>query len=319
MEEQLLSLPEQFSWEPAYDGPAGERFLVCGMGGSHLAASLLLVHDPALPIRIHRDYGLPAIPDAERAGTLVIVSSYSGNTEEELDAAEAALEAGFPTVAITTGGRLAEFAVERGLPLIRLPDSDVEPRMAIGHALLALAAVIGGQDLVEEVRAIGSSLDPEAQQEMGSEVGSALTERIPLIYATTEHEIVARMWKIFLNETAKVPAFSYSVPEFCHNELSGFDTAPATEILSERMLPMFLTSDADHPRNTLRMEIARDLLNERGIDTIAVPLEGETALGRALSGIATGVWAALALAAAYDVPDAKTPLIAEFKERMQDV
>lgn len=313
-----MQLPEQFSWEPGVTGtvPSASRYLVCGMGGSHLAASLLLRHDPALPVSIHRDYGLPARVEP---GTLVILSSYSGNTEEVLDAGEAALSAGLPALAITKGGQLADFAERHDMPHVLLPETGVEPRMAIGHALLALAKVIGGDALVSAVRAAGTALEPEAVREMGLEIGNALTERIPLIYASTRNAAIANFWKIAMNETAKIPAFTYPVPEFCHNELSGFDTAPATEGLSERFLAVFLTDEGDHERNTKRMEIARDLLNERGIDTIAVPLTGTSALHTALAGVATGVWAALSLAQTYEVPDAQTPLIAEFKDRMAGI
>jgi len=316
MEEQLRTLPNQFAWEPTYEGNTSSSFVVCGMGGSHLAASLLLAADPTLPIRIHRDYELPPITDTN---TLVILSSYSGNTEEVLSAAQGVVDQGLKAVAITKGGALQAFAVEHDIPTIALPELDAEPRMALGHTLLALAKVVGGDTLVAAVRASGLAVTPAETEEMGVEVGNALTDRIPLIYASSQHEIIARIWKIFFNETAKVPAFSYSLPEFCHNELSGFDTVEATEELSSRFLAVFLTDEEDHPRNTARMEIARDLLNERGIDTIAVPLSGTDPLQKALMGITTGVWAALSLAQTYEVPDAQTPLIAEFKSRMNDV
>ncbi|MEK7511270.1 MAG: SIS domain-containing protein [Patescibacteria group bacterium] len=314
MEEALRGFPGQFAWEPEVGGgiPSATRFLVCGMGGSHLGASLLLAHDPSLPIRIHSDYGLPTV----EANTLIILSSYSGNTEEALDAAATVVQAGLPTVAITTGGKLADFASANNIPLILLPETGVEPRMAVGYQLLALAQVVGGNELVEAVRAAGSSIDPEATQEMGTEIGTALASRIPLIYASSRNEIVARIWKIFFNETAKIPAFSYPIPEFCHNELSGYD---GEEELRQHLLPIFLTDEEDHPRNIARMEIARDLLNERGTDTIAVPLEGASSLAKALSGMTIGVWAALTLAKEYGVPDAETPIIAEFKDRMSDV
>lgn len=318
MEEQLTGLPAQFSWEPAYEGDtpsdSPSEYIVCGMGGSHLAASLLLVHNPSLPIRIHSDYGLPAVTESSR----IILSSYSGNTEEVLDAAQSAVDAGLSAVAITTGGALADFARANNIPLILLPTTGAEPRSAFGHELLSLAYAID-PTLAASVRKAGSAVAPEAKQEMGTEIGAALEGRIPLIYASTNNEIVARIWKIFFNETAKVPAFSYSVPEFCHNELSGFDIADSTEDLSQRFVAIFLTDEEDHPRNQQRMEIARDLLNERGIDTLAVPLEGPTPLTKALSSIATGVYAALTLAHTYGVEDAKTPLIAEFKERMKVV
>ena len=318
MEDQLTSLPAQFEWEPAYEGTSPSdspsEYVVCGMGGSHLAASLLLVHDATLPIRIHRDYGLPPVAESSR----IILSSYSGNTEEVLDAARVAVDAGLSAVVITTGGALADFARANNLPLILLPDTGAEPRGAFGYELLSLAYAIDPA-LVPSVREAGSAVAPLTKKDMGVEVGAALDGRIPLIYASTDNEIVARVWKIFFNETAKIPAFSYSVPEFCHNELSGFDVAGSTEDLSQRFVAIFLTDESDHVRNQKRMEIARDLLNERGIDTLAVPLEGEMPLTKALEGIATGVYAALTLAHAYGVPDAKTPLIAEFKERMKDV
>lgn len=319
MEEQLTSLPAQFSWEPKYEtvthADARSRYIVCGMGGSHLAASLLLRHEPSLPISIHHDYD---IPFGNYTNALIVLSSYSGDTEEVIDAAQAAVRANLPAVAITTGGRLADFARANNIPLILLPDTGAEPRGAFGYELLALAYVID-PSLAEAVREIGRNVSPESKKDLGVEVGAALDGRIPLIYASTSNEIVARVWKIFFNETAKVPAFSYSVPEFCHNELSGFDIADTTEDLSARFVAIFLTDEQDNPRNTLRMEIARDLLNERGIDTLAVPLEGAAPLTKALEGIATGVYAALTLAQKYGVPDAETPLIAEFKERMKAV
>lgn len=317
MEEQLEGLPAQFSWKPTYEGSTPEgsasEYIVCGMGGSHLAASLLEQHDPTLPIRIHRDYGLPPVTESSR----IILSSYSGNTEEILDAAQTAVDTGLSAIAITTGGALADYAREHNIPLILLPTTGAEPRSAFGHELLALAYAID-PELVASVREAGSAVTPETRKEMGEEIGVALEGRIPLIYAATSNEIVARIWKTFFNETAKVPAFSYPIPEFCHNELSGFDMTEATEDLSSRFIAIFLTDEEDHPRNQKRMEIARDLLNERGIDTLAVPLEGATPLTKALSGISTGVYAALTLAHTYGVEDAKTPLIAEFKERMKD-
>jgi glucose/mannose-6-phosphate isomerase len=323
MEEQIARFAGQFAWEPVVEHaeklPAvPTRLIVCGMGGSHLGADLLLTHDPTLPVTIHRDYGLPRVPRADLEGALIVASSYSGTTEETLDAAQAALEAGLALAVVTTGGALADLARAHGLPLILLPDTHIEPRMAVGLSMLALARLLGDVALERAIAEAGRALDPDHGRAEAAALVTTLRDTVPLIYASTQNFSIAYFWKIAMNETGKIPAGYNLFPELCHNELSGYDAPEASQALSQRFHVLMLTDESDHPRIKKRMRIMQGLLAARGVAVTAVPLSGATALEKALHGVLAGVWTALGLASAYGAPDAATPLVAEFKQKMAE-
>lgn len=321
MEEQILSFAEQFKWKPellrAECLPANtSHFIVCGMGGSHLGASLLLRHDPSLPISIHSDYGIPRESQERLRSALIIASSYSGETEETLDSARSAVEAGLSTAVITTGGALASFAEEHNLPLILIPKKGVEPRMAVGASMLALARLMRNIELENEIRRAGAGSDVQRGRADGDALAKRLSGSIPLVYASTLNAPIAYFWKIAFNETSKVPAFCNVFPEICHNELSGFDIHEHTRALSSHMSILILKDSDDHPRIIKRMDIIQKLIEERGLSVTNVELVGNSGLEKVLNGILAGVWTATALAKEYRVPDAITPLISEFKNKM---
>ncbi len=324
MEEQILRFAEQFAWNP--DVVRAERLperpsslIVCGMGGSHLGARVLLRHDPTLPLSVHSDYGLPRVPAEQLRTALIVASSYSGETEETLDAAKSAVAAGLAVAVITTGGTLARYAEEHALPLILIPKGDAEPRMAVGTFMLALARLLQSQELEEEIRATGTSLDVQAERASGEVVAKRLVGSIPLIYASTLNMSLAYFWKIAFNETSKAPAFYNVFPEVCHNELSGFDNTVPEQALSSHLHILFLKDSDDHPRIAGRMRVMQELLAARGVATTDIELAGTTGLEKALNGILLGVWTAVALAKEYQAPDAATPLIALFKSKKREL
>jgi len=324
MGEQILNFVEQFAWKPKL--LRGERLpknpthiIVCGMGGSHLGARLLLRHDPTLPIFVHSDYGLPRESAERLRGALVVASSYSGETEETLDAALNAVEAGLSVAVITTGGALATFAEEHSLPLILVPKKGIEPRMAVGAFMLALARLMRDIELENNIREVGMNIDVRKGQTDGEALAKRLNGKIPLVYASALNAPLAYFWKIALNETAKVPAFYNLFPELCHNELSGFDIHEHTRELSAHISVIFLRDSDDHSRIAKRMDIMQELLEKRGLASANVEITGANGLGKVLNGTLAGVWTAIALAKEYGAPDAITPLISEFKNKMLEL
>ncbi|MBU6323559.1 MAG: hypothetical protein KGI41_01350 [Patescibacteria group bacterium] len=322
MEEQLVRFPEQFAWRPAYEGgdgiPEVSHYILAGMGGSALGAKLLFRQDPTLPLSIHSDYGLPRIPADTLRDSLIIASSYSGETEETLSAAKYAVEAGLPVAVVTTGGRLADFARERNLPLLLFTNPGIEPRMAIGYTMLAIATLMKNGALETAVRDAGRQTNAEAGRTLGESIANLMDGKIPFVYSSGQNAGVSYFWKIAHNETAKIPAVSNVFPELCHNELSGYDLADSTRNIFSALHAVFLEDDDDHPRVKLRMKLMHELLMERGVESSRVKLVGDSGLHKAFNGLLTGVWSALSLARRYGVPDAKTPLIAEFKKRMAE-
>jgi len=316
MEEQLLAFPGQFSWEPKLVGAVSsfKHAVVCGMGGSALQARLLHAVDPSLPFTLHQDYGLPYIPDGDKP--LIILSSYSGGTEEVLDSAHEAMTRGFPSAVVASGGALLDFARGNNIPHIELPKENIQPRIAIGYAMLALLRILGATEQEAKLRTAGAALQvPEILSE-GASLAERLMNRLPIVYGSTANTAIAYFWKIALNETAKIPAFTNVVPELCHNELCGYDVVPATESVSKNIDGIFLHDAADHPRNEKRLTLVEDLMKEKGLGTVRVNLAGADPYEKMLSAVLLGVSVALALAHAYGVPDAEVPLIEDFKKRM---
>lgn len=321
MEEQILHFTEQFAWKPELlraerlpENPS--HFIVCGMGGSHLGARVLQRIDPSLPLSIHSDYGLPRESLEHLRTALIVASSYSGDTEEVLDSALLAVEAGLAVAIITTGGALAQFAEDHVLPLILIPKGGVEPRMAIGAEMLALTHLMRQTVLEEDLRRVGISLDVNRGREEGEALAKSLTGLIPLVYSSTLNASLAYFWKIALNETSKVPAFYNLFPEVCHNELSGFDNTERASAISKLLHVIIIKDYEDHPHIDKRMSIMQDLLQKRGVTVSIVESTGATSSEKVLQSILTGVWTAVMLARYYHAPDAATPLIAEFKHKM---
>lgn len=321
MEEQITHFTEQFAWEPEiihseYLAEHPSHFIVCGMGGSHLATRLLLRHDPTLNLSIHSDYGLPREPIGRLHSALIVASSYSGETEETLDSAEKAIDAGLSVAVITTGGALAKFAEKHALPLILIPKQNVEPRMAVGAGMLALAKLMKTPDLEAEIRKVGMGIEVEKGRVEGETLAKRLNHSIPLIYSSTLDMPLAYFWKIAFNETGKIPAFYNVFPEVCHNELSGFDSSESARPLSTNFHILLLNDSDNYPRIDKRMHVMQGLLAGRGIGVTNVELVGSNSIEKALYGILAGVWTALALAKEYQAPDSATPLIADFKRIM---
>jgi glucose/mannose-6-phosphate isomerase len=118
-----------------------KQVVIAGMGGSAIGADLLASYCAPLapiPVFVHRDYGLPFF--ARGAETLVICSSHSGNTEETLDAFEAAHATGCRMIVVSTGGELAKRAKENNSPLWTFEHSG-QPRAAVGFSFGLLLAM----------------------------------------------------------------------------------------------------------------------------------------------------------------------------------
>ncbi len=322
MKEAIKNFPQQFEFEPEVANTEKlkkhDKFIVCGMGGSSLGAWLLKRDNPYLDLLLHRDYGLPRVPDYFLKEALIILSSYSGNTEEVLDTAQKCKEKGLSTAIITDSGELLQFAKDNKIPYIDLPNTGVEPRMAIGFTMIALVRLMGDANLEEKIKFSGSRLDPNEEKAVGEDLARVLIDKIPLIYSSTLNMPLAYNWKIKFNETAKIPAFYNIFPEFNHNELSGFDINDKSKILSERFNPIFLTDEDDGPRIKKRMDVMEQLFLDRKINVTRIPIEGKNAMSKIFRSILLGEWTALNLAKHYGSLDAKTPLIAEFKKKIAE-
>jgi glucose/mannose-6-phosphate isomerase len=314
---QGLALPE-------HQMGAG-RLVIAGMGGSaiggDLAAAVVEGESP-IPILVHRDYGLPAFAD-ER--TLVIASSYSGNTEETLSSFEAARERGCPLVAITTGGTLAELAAEWDVPLVTFAYQS-QPRAALGHSLVSLLGILHALGLAGNVEADleeAVALLEQQQRDFRPEVPTAHNEakqlaqdmsgRIPIIVGAGPLAPVARRWKTQFNENAKAWAYFEGLPEMDHNALSGIEfPAEATNWL----YVLFLRCQGLDPRIELRINLTYQIFQGRGVTSRRVEVPGRSALAQILAGVQLGDYASCYAALLHRTDPTEIGAIVALKQQM---
>lgn len=315
MEESIRNFSKQLSYIPVIENVSNlkktDSFIFCGMGGSHLAVGLLKLYDPTINLSVHYDYGLPSYQKLK--DSLLIASSYSGNTAETIDFAEKAFKEGLNLIIITSGGKLLSFAREHAVPYIALPSVNIQPRVAIGYSLLALAQAIGNESLLNALSQLGGKLKPLEFENQGKEIASRLEGKIPVIYTSNVNHSLAYNWKIKFNETAKVPAFFNMFPELNHNELSGFDSVENTENLSSSFHFIFLEDENDHPQVRKRMEVTKNIFLEKGFSVESLTLTGESVLERTFNSIFLADWTAIHLAKIYGTEPEQVPLIEKFK------
>lgn len=334
MQGHLCSFPETCvrAWQEglAADLPTGyhdfDKIVVLGIGGSAIGADLLsalAVRESLIPVFVHRQYDLPAFVSS---ATLVIASSYSGETEETLTAFQQAVEKPGRVLVITTGGRLQALAEQYHVPVLRFQYKG-QPRAAVGYSFMLLLAIAqrvglfpGPKDSdVGEAATLLSMLRDDLRPEVperanrGKQLARWLYGRVPLIYGAEYLAAVARRWKTQFNENAKTLAFSEELPEANHNFIEGLNLPSAALPL---LSAVFLRAPSLHPRNLLRSERTQQLFEEAGIECVDVGGIGSRPLAQMLSVLYLGDWVSYYLAILNSVDPTPTPQLTAFKRHM---
>jgi glucose/mannose-6-phosphate isomerase len=276
---------------PENDGREITRVVVAGMGGSALAALLVkswLSNELTIPFEVVRTYGLPEYVDAN---TLVITSSYSGNTEETVSGLEDARARGAQVAVIASGGKLNEIADANDIAHVTLP-AGLQPRMAVIYNLRALIAILAhfnvvGYDRFAEIGDLADWLGEEARQwtsdvttdkNYAKQLALMSVGKTPVFYSGNLMAPVAYKWKISWNENAKNVAFWNELPEFNHNEFLGWTSHPI-----EKPFAVFdLVSKFEHPRILKRFEISDRLLSGQRPKSTVIELKGESIIAQML-------------------------------------
>ena len=331
------NLPEQFekAWQHGQGLPLADdlarvrQIVICGMGGSAIGGNVLasaIADRFELPITINRGYTLPAWVLGEE--TLVIASSYSGNTEETLSAYEQATEVGARVIGITTGGKLAEKLAENSQTAWIFPDEIGHPRAAIGWSvslLLALFWRLGWLEGIDEVftdavaqlKALREQrkADVLTANNAAKQLAQSLIDRTTMFVGSGSFEPIARRWKGQLNENANTLAIFDPLPEMNHNAVVGIEN-PAGAI--SKMAAVFISApDYDHPRVTLRHQLTASLMEDAGILVERFSPSGDTLLAQMFDAIQFGDYVSFYLAMNYDVDPAVIAPINSLKQALK--
>ncbi|HWR82955.1 MAG TPA: bifunctional phosphoglucose/phosphomannose isomerase [Candidatus Deferrimicrobium sp.] len=337
MYNRIFDFPEQLSealkigqkWEVRGSDFSGVKNIVLvGMGGSAIAGDLARSYmrsQITIPFDICRHYVLPEYVDDE---TLIIASSYSGNTEETLAALDDALSRKAMVAAMSTGGLLQDVADVNAIPLAQLP-SGYQPRAALAFSLVPLLTFFEKigllKNVVKEIKDIIPKLqsyrekyieDSPVLHNPAKSLAQKIQGRIPIIYSgPTLTDGVALRWKGQFCENGKNLAFANQFAEFNHNELVGW--SDPVKAHQEHLIVIILRDADDHPQIRKRMNIVKDLIQGEAIDVIEVHSRGELALERMLSLVQLGDFISYYLAVLNEVDPTPVEVIEKLKQSLR--
>ena len=293
--------------------PLPSAVVIAGMGGSAMGGELLrslVMSDCAVPVTRVRGFGMPGWAGP---GTLVVCSSYSGETAETLSCAEQARRQGADLLCIGLGGKLGALAGEWGVPFAQVPGG-LQPRAALGYLFGAMASAFAACGLAEPGIAERCAEGVEAvDREAAAELGRRLVGTVPLIYGAGPLAAVAYRWKTQLNENAKMPAFSHAFPEVDHNEIVGWEGAPRGVFSA-----VMLRDPGEHDRARRMIDVTADLIEPDAVLVAHVFGQGDTVAARAFSMVAHGDWVSYHAALERGVDPTPVERIAVLKHRLSE-
>lgn len=336
MYNRIFDLPEQMadalaiasSWKvsPA-DFADIKNVVIIGMGGSAIGGDLVrtfLASKLLIPFQVCRDYALPEYVDDE---TLVVASSYSGNTEETLSALDDALRRKAMVAGISTGGMLSDVASLNDFPLAVVP-AGLQPRAALGYSFVPLLLLFEKIGLIKNVASELESVIAELKKfreqyiedlavsdNPAKQLAEKIHGRIAVIYSgPVITDAVALRWKGQLCENSKNLAFANHYAEFNHNELVGW--SPVVQKHSDHLLVIQLRNSDDHPQIVKRMDVVKDLISAQGIEVIDISAKGATTLTRMFNLIQLGDFVSYYLAILNEADPTPVEVIEALKKKL---
>lgn len=299
-----------------------QNIVWAGMGGSALPAVIVQSWPRlTLPFEITRDYAIPAYVGPN---TLFVASSYSGNTEETLEALSRAEAAGAQIVVVAAGGKLADAAREKQYPLFAIPDG-IQPRMATFYFVNAFLHIV--KDLgvtVEDVRELGSigewlknesaawSASQPLEQNIAKQLATQLVGKTVIMYSGPKMYPAANKWKICFNENAKNTAWGNYYPEFNHNEFIGWSSHP----VEKPFAVVEIRSQLEHERTQKRFEVTERLLSGKRPAPIVVAPRGDTVLQQLAWSFALGDFVSIYLGILNGVNPTPVELVEKLKAEL---
>jgi glucose/mannose-6-phosphate isomerase len=300
------------------------NLVLMGMGGSGLATDLVIdLLDLKIPAQSVKDYTLPAYVGRD---SLVIINSFSGNTEEALSVLQESARRRAQTVIITKGGALLGLAKTHEVPHVVLEWAH-QPRMGIFLHMRALMTVLERYKVIDDTPlADMAGLAPWLQdtsreweksvptkQNLAKQLALKCVGKTPLIYTAASRGSLAYKWKISFNENAKNVAYCNVFPEFNHNDFQGWTSHP----VQKPFAILTLRSANDHPQIAKRFDLTDKLLSGMRPASIDVTLQGETLMAQLLYGCVLADFVTCYTAILNGVNPDSVDLIERFKKELK--
>ena len=302
-------------------GDGIKNILVAGMGGSAISADLLncfLAEELILPLRTCRGYSLPKYLDES---SLVIISSYSGNTEEAISCFNAAISRGCRIIAVSTGGEIRSLALEKKIPWISLQEG-FQPRFALGVSFFTMLKILqelkfipAQDDIVHKTISLWKQKGKEYAKtdNLAFKIAEELVGFIPVIYSSTEFEAVGYRLKCQFNENSKLHAFHNVLPELNHNEIVGWETFQEKQFYTKIIV---IIDDKYHPQIKKRFGITKELAQRSNVEVITLSSSEKILKVRIMDLIYMGDWITYYLSILRGFDPSEIDYIVELKKSL---
>lgn len=292
--------------------------LITGLGGSGIGGTILsevVSNYCKVPITVNKDY---FIPNFVNESTLVIISSYSGNTEETLAAMEMAIQKKAQIACVTSGGKVLELAKQHQFDFIEIPGGH-PPRSCIGYSLVQLIQIfiskgLADQSLMHDLDKAILLLDQHAMsiQVEAKSIAEKLHHKIAVIYSLGTCEGVTVRFRQQINENSKMLCWHNTFPEMNHNELVGWTEK------NEMLKVITFHTDFDYARTKKRYEICKPLFESLSSGVIDLYAKGESKLEQFLYHIHIGDWISCYLADLKGIDAVEVNVINKLKNELSN-
>ena len=290
--------------------------VITGLGGSGIGGTIvsqLLANEIVIPVIINTDYHLPNFVNEN---TLVIASSFSGNTEETLSALSIAKEKGAEIACITSGGKMLEIAIENNYNHIILP-TERSPRAMLSYSLTQQFFLFNHYKLIGSgfTQKIQSSiellnLEIENIKTEAKNIANLILNKTAVIYSEANFEGVAIRLRQQLNENAKVLCWHHVLPEMNHNELVGWAGG------NQEKAVIVFRNETDYSRTQTRMDIQKSVIGKYTSTYIECYSKGNSNIERALYFILLGDWVSVYLSELRNVDNIEVKVIDHLKSEL---
>lgn len=305
------------------------NIVVCGMGGSRFTPKAIkeLFRDRiSEPYEIVEDYTLPNYVDKD---TLVILSSFSGTTEEVMSCAKDAFARGARVTAVVQGGPIGALMKEKRIPsYIFEPKFNPcgQPRIGGGYLLMGHLGILKALKLIEVtdsevteaieyVRALAKTMtvDVPTPQNPAKQLALRLLDMHPFIITAEHMKGFGNGFANQINETAKMISDYRYISELNHHLMEGLKRP---DTLHTNGIFVFFTSGLYSPSIQKRFSITKEVVEKQQVKTLDVPLNGPTKLAQVLEGFTMSGFTTFYMAMLYDNDPVAIPWVDYFKAQL---